>query len=29
MRTVQLNQWGIENVHVADAADTVPGQGKS
>jgi NADPH:quinone reductase-like Zn-dependent oxidoreductase len=28
MRTVQLDQWGIENVHAADAADPVPTSGE-
>ena len=27
MRTVQLNEWGIENVRAADAADPVPSTG--
>ena len=28
MRTVQLNEWGIDNVHAADAADPVPAAGE-
>ena len=28
MRTVQLNEWGIENVRAADAADPVPAAGE-
>jgi NADPH:quinone reductase len=28
MRTVQLDRWGIENVHAADAADPVPAAGE-
>jgi NADPH:quinone reductase len=28
MRAVQLNEWGIENLHVADTADPVPAAGE-